>query len=134
MSERRSVLVVDDDPLMREIVGEMLETAGYACRKAVDGVDAIARLVEAAADLVVLDVLMPNKEGIETLREIRERWPATRVIMISAGARVMPAGSLLKAASALGADATAAKPLTAATFLPIVGAVMAGAPAAAQAR
>jgi CheY-like chemotaxis protein len=130
MAGQADILIVDDDPLQREILSEMLAGAGYACRTAEDGEVAIERLSEAPADLVVLDMLMPNKEGIETLREIRRRWPATRVVMVSTGTRVMPAHSLLHAATSLGADAGVAKPLRAADFLPLVADLLSGRPAA----
>ena len=125
MPEDVNILVVDDDPLLREIAVEMLRNAGYRCRTAEDGDVAVRRLHQAPADLVVLDVIMPNREGIETLREIRRLWPATRVIMISSGARVMPADSLLKTAMALGADAAVIKPLREAEFIPLVARLLA---------
>jgi len=128
MDSRADILVVDDDPLLREIAVEILQGAGYACRTAEDGEVALRALNEAPADLVVLDVIMPNKEGIETLREIRRLWPATRVIMISAGARVMTADSLLHTAKALGAHATVIKPIREAEFLPLVESVLAEQP------
>jgi CheY-like chemotaxis protein len=120
LTRQGSVLIVDDDPLQREIGAELLIGAGYACRVAEDGDVALRRLAEGPADVVVLDMIMPNREGIETLSEIRRRWPKIRVVMISAGTRVMTAGSLLETASALGADAVLAKPLRAETFLPLI--------------
>jgi DNA-binding response OmpR family regulator len=120
LTATRSILVVDDDPLQREILAEMLQQAGYVCRTAEDGDVAIACLREAPSDLVVLDMIMPNREGIETLRDIRAGWPDAKVMMISAGTRVMTAGKLLETAAALGADAVFAKPLRADIFLPEV--------------
>lgn len=124
------VLVVDDDPLLREIAVEMLSTDGYPCAAAEDGDVAIAMMSARPADLVVLDMIMPNREGLETLGVIKTRWPATTVIMISAGTRAMMAGDLLTTAKALGADAVMHKPLQAAAFLALVERTLARRPSA----
>ena len=122
------VLVVDDDPIAREIAAEALGTAGYPCRCAEDGAVGIRAMEARPAQLVLLDVVMPNKEGIETLREIKQRWPATRVIMMSAGTRVMQINDLLGLASSLGADATMSKPVRAEPMLALVENVLNSAP------
>jgi DNA-binding response OmpR family regulator len=125
------VLVVDDDPIAREMASETLISAGYACATAEDGDVALVALGAQPADLVILDMIMPNKEGIETLGEIKRRWPATRVIMVSGGTRAMQPQTLLGMASSLGADATMLKPLWGERLLDLVRRVLA-APAAAQ--
>lgn len=124
MAGEPSILVVDDDPILREIAAEMLRAHGYACAVAEDGAIAIAALADTPADLVVLDMIMPNKEGIETLREIKTRWPAIRVVMISAGTPTMTAQALLNMARALGADAVIEKPLFEASFIRVIGQVL----------
>jgi DNA-binding response OmpR family regulator len=120
MTPTASVLVVDDDPLLLEIATELLRSRGYDCDVAQDGEIAIQSLNRKPVDLVVLDVIMPNKEGIEVLLDIKRFWPSTRVLMISGGARMIPAGPLLDMAKALGADAVLAKPLLAEEFLATV--------------
>lgn len=120
------ILVVDDDPIAREIAGEALGSAGYPYRCAEDGVLGIAAMEARPAQLVLLDVVMPNKEGIETLREIKQRWPTTQVIMMSAGTRVMQIKDLLNLAASLGADATMAKPVRAEPLLALVETVLNG--------
>ena len=112
------VLIVDDDPVLREIALEMLGAAGYACRTAADGDEGLAAMASDPADLLLLDVLMPNKDGIETLMEVQRRWPGTRTIVITEGTAVMDQASLLRMAHNLGADSVLAKPLRAATLLP----------------
>jgi DNA-binding response OmpR family regulator len=124
----RYVLAVDDDPIMREILLDMLRDEGYAADSAADGDLALQALRARPADLVVLDMIMPNKEGIETLREIKRLWPTTAVIMISAGTRAMGADPLLKTALALGADATLTKPLWRESFVATVASILARAP------
>ena len=120
MPSKPAILVVDDDPILREIASQMLAAHGYGCRLAEDGEIALAALRSAPADLVVLDMIMPNKEGIETLREIKREWPHIAVLMISAGTRAMAAPSLLSMAMALGADAVIEKPLYEETFIAAV--------------
>jgi len=67
------ILVVDDDPHIREVVRFALERAGHAVREAGDGRVALARLHESPADLVVLDILMPEIDGLEVCRELRRK-------------------------------------------------------------
>ena len=122
---RIPVLVVDDDPIMREILSELLGSEGYDVAVAEDGEIAIAWLEKHTAALVVLDMIMPNKEGIETLMEIKKRWPATRVMMISAGTRAMQADPLLHTALSLGADDAVSKPIQSVGFLARVASLLA---------
>lgn len=109
---RFKVLVVDDDPLVRLIAQEMLEQAGFVVCVAEDGLRGVEALAREHFDVVLLDMLMPEKEGLETLMEIRMRWPAVRVIAISGGGRI-GAFDLLHWARTAGADATLVKPLEA---------------------
>jgi CheY-like chemotaxis protein len=106
-----SVLVVDDDPIQRAIICEVLQPA-YDCREAEDGEDGLRRLEEGPADLVIVDMLMPEKDGIETIGAIRARWPSTRIIAISGGGTSLPSRYLLDTAKAVGADAVMDKPLS----------------------
>jgi len=114
-----SILIVDDDPLLRLIASEMLAGAGYAVAEAEDGDVAIRKLEARSFDLIILDLLMPNKEGVETIQEVKRRWPATRILAISSGGR-MDVGYLLPLAKAMGADAVYKKPVTAEPFLRMV--------------
>lgn len=119
MALGESILIVDDDPLLRLIASEMLREAGYVVSEAEDGDIALRRLEGEPVDLAILDLLMPNKEGVETIQEIKRRWPRTKIIAISGGGRV-DAGYLLPLAKAMGADAVYKKPLTAEPFLRMV--------------
>ena len=116
MPQTLSVLVVDDDPVVHLIATEILGPGGHRVRHAEDGVQAIRRMSEAPAEVVLLDMLMPNKEGMETLVEIRARWPQARVVVISGGGRI-DAHELLEWARIAGADATLIKPLDPARLL-----------------
>jgi two-component system, OmpR family, response regulator ResD len=80
---RGSVLVVDDEPVITDVVARYLERAGYATRVAADGPEAIRIAGESRPDLVVLDLLLPGLDGLEVMRELHEREP-TRVILLTA--------------------------------------------------
>ena len=118
------ILVVDDDPVFREIARAMLLDGGHEVAVAEDGVQALKAMEARPPDLAVLDMLMPNRDGIETLGDLRRRWPKVKVIMVSAGARMLDADALLNAARVLGADATLGKPLVKTQLLALVDSLL----------
>ncbi|HEX3920592.1 MAG TPA: response regulator [Caulobacteraceae bacterium] len=103
------VLVVDDDPLFREIASEILIRAGHTVSEAENGIHAQA--VAQRPDLAVVDMLMPERDGIETIADLRARWPEVKLIAVSSGHRGLGPDLLLRTARAMGADATLAKPV-----------------------
>lgn len=114
-----TILIADDDPTLRAIGAQLLEGEGYRILEAEDGNEAL-RLIEAEpVDLIVLDMLMPNKDGLETIIELRRRKCAVRILAISSGGS-MDASSLLKPAEAFGADRVMSKPLRISTFAPTI--------------
>lgn len=82
---RSTVLVVDDQPSVREVVAEMLEEAGYRALKVVDGQAAVALMRERGSeiDCVLLDLTMPGLDGVATLRLVRELVPHIKVLVVS---------------------------------------------------
>jgi YesN/AraC family two-component response regulator len=104
-----SILVVDDEDLVRFSVRQMLEDAGHTVKEAADGVEGIAQLQSCAFDLMITDIVMPRKEGMETIAEAKQMQPDLRVIAISGGG---PVGQFhyLELAKQFGADAVLAKP------------------------
>jgi two-component system, OmpR family, response regulator ResD len=81
---RGSVLVVDDEPTIAEVVARYLERAGYRTRIAADGIGAIDAAAEQRPDLVVLDIMLPGIDGLEVMRRLRERDRGTPVILLTA--------------------------------------------------
>jgi len=82
---RRSVLVVDDEPTISEVVSRYLEHAGYAAQTAADGLEAIRLVDETRPDLVVLDLMLPQVDGLRVLRHMRETsGDTTPVILLTA--------------------------------------------------
>jgi two-component system, OmpR family, response regulator ResD len=84
---RASVLVVDDEPTIGEVVARYLERAGYRTRVAGDGPQALALCAQSPPDLVVLDIMLPGIDGLEVMRRLREREGAPRVILLTARGR-----------------------------------------------
>ena len=105
------VLVIDDDPAMRGTMRRILEREGYDVREAGDGAEGLRVFQADPADVVVTDLIMPDKEGIETIMELREQWPDVRILAVSGGG-VVGADGQLADAEALGADASLGKPFT----------------------
>src|SRR5687767_11118181 len=81
-------LVVDDEPRLRRILVQLMETEGFRCREAGDGVEALARLSEKPVQLLLSDVRMPRMDGLDLLKEVRARWPDTAAVMVTAVADV----------------------------------------------
>ncbi|MBV6520626.1 MAG: Cyclic di-GMP phosphodiesterase [Gemmatimonadaceae bacterium] len=81
-------LVVDDEPHLRRVLVRLMQTDGFSCDEAGNGVEALEQMATRPATLVVTDLHMPQMDGIELLRELRQRYPDTAVMMITAVADV----------------------------------------------
>jgi two-component system, OmpR family, response regulator CpxR len=90
------VLLVDDEEEFVDILAERLETRGFIVSKALSGEEGLAKLREQEVDVVVLDVLMPVKDGIETLRDVKQINPLIEVIMLTGHATIESAIGGLK--------------------------------------
>ena len=80
----QSILIVDDEPRIRQLIREYLEHEGFSCTEATDGSAALAQLSSASFDLVLLDIMMPFVDGMTCLKEMRARKLSTPVIMLTA--------------------------------------------------
>jgi CheY-like chemotaxis protein len=78
----KSILVVDDDEYIRIMLKKLLEQEGYAVRTAENGKIAVKSLYEKPVDLVVTDIVMPEKEGLETIMELRRDFPNVKLMNI----------------------------------------------------
>jgi CheY-like chemotaxis protein len=119
-----TILIVDDDPTVRLIATELLRDDEHAIVEAEDGDEALKIVAAMAVDLVVLDLLMPNKDGLETIVELRKRQPGIRILAISSGGRMEP-GHLLRTAMVFGADECLEKPLRLESFSQAVARLLA---------
>ena len=108
------ILVIDDEPQVRRLLQIMLARAGHDVVEAADGMEGLAAVRARRPDLVVTDILMPNKEGIETIRELRREAPELPILVISGD----PGSALyLEIATMLGARAALNKPFRHADLL-----------------
>ncbi len=83
MAQASSILVVDDEDALRNVLSSELESEGYTIATAGDGDEAINVLQQQTFDLVLLDIKMPRVDGFEVLRFIKDRFPKTKVIMLT---------------------------------------------------
>ena len=111
--QERHILIVDDDESVRYLLRRYLVEAGYQAQEAEDGRQATKMYRQRPADLVVLDLVMPDQEGLETIRTLRKEFPDVRIVAIS-GAFL---GEFLPIATALGAQAALEKPIDQTIFL-----------------
>ena len=77
------ILVIDDEPDMRAMLEQILKAAGYEVILAADGREGLMRHRASPADLVITDLYMPNQDGMETIRELRSRFPTVAIIAMS---------------------------------------------------
>ena len=120
------LLVIDDDEGMRKLMVRTLRDSKHRVLEAENGREGLKIMDEHAPDLVITDILMPQKEGIETIREVQERAPATKIIAISGGG-VSQNLMFLDVARAFGAHAVLAKPFRPAELVETVAQVLGGA-------
>lgn len=83
MSHKAKILVVDDEDALRTVLSAELGSEGYDVATAADGVEAVGMLQKNRYNLVLLDIKMPNMNGFEVLKIIKEKHPGTKVIMLT---------------------------------------------------
>lgn len=105
----KRILVIDDEPQLRAMLKRFLEMEGYEVAVAADGREALRLYAGQPADVVITDLIMPEKEGIETIKELKENYPAVKIIAMSGGGRMGPE-TYLSLAGKLGAQRTFTKP------------------------
>ena len=106
------VLVIDDSPTARRMVRVALEPGGYEVLEASDGRMGVDMQRAKPCDIVITDLIMPEKEGFETIRELHREWPALEIIAISGGSPALDKQHLLRTAQCFGAARALAKPFT----------------------
>jgi len=119
----QSILVIDDDESIRLLLRAILEREGYRVLEASDGDKGFKEFKKNPTDLVITDLIMPGKEGIETIRDLRREFPNIKIIAVSGGGRIGP-DSYLKMAKGVGALRTLCKPLDRLGLLQAVKEVM----------
>ena len=117
-----SILVVDDDELFGAVVCRALREAGHVVEDAVDGAQALRAIQAETPDLLITDILMPNRDGIELIAAVRQDHPDVRILAIS-GRRHLGSVDLLDLAARLGAHDTLEKPFSTEALLEKVAAL-----------
>lgn len=108
MAPENSILIVDDDPIICDILFEVLQVEGYTVNTVQKGEDALGLMEQVPQDVVLLDLLLPGMHGIEVFKEIKEKWPSTDVIIITGQGSKETAVEALR----LGAEDYLTKPLS----------------------
>jgi CheY-like chemotaxis protein len=107
-----NILVVDDDSSIRALLREILEDEGHRIEEAADGKQGVQCFRSSAFDLVITDVLMPEKDGVELIMELQEAFPDIKIIAMSGGGRGLDAQFSLRIARDFGAVQQMEKPFT----------------------
>src|SRR5512133_2949887 len=113
------ILVFDDEPSILLMLKKMLEKAGHDVDVALNGREGLEMFEKNKPDLLITDIIMPEKEGLETIFELRRKYPDLKIIAISGGGRIGPDG-YLPGAKLLGANAVFTKPLVPKEFVQAV--------------
>jgi CheY-like chemotaxis protein len=115
----KKILIIDDEELIRLTIEDVLINEGYTVGTADNGEQGYQMQLKTGFDLVITDILMPVKEGIQTIKALRLKWPQLPIIAISGGGKIRNA-DYLDAARQVGANAVLAKPFTEEDILGVV--------------
>ncbi|BCW87364.1 Response regulator MprA [Alphaproteobacteria bacterium SO-S41] len=115
-----NILIIDDEPGIRDLLRRSLTLAGHVCSEAEDGAKGIAAFVRERPDLVITDIIMPSCDGIQAIIAMRHVSPDVPIIAVSGGGQSGPR-SLLELAGDVGASACMTKPFSLRLLHQIVG-------------
>lgn len=113
----KKIVVIDDDIQCNRMVCRVLKNAGYEVKAALNGAEGLKMVLQERPDLVITDLYMPEKDGLETIMELRQTEQKIRILAISGGALNINVAEMLDTAEMFGADAIMAKPVHLETFL-----------------
>ena len=120
------ILIIDDEPKVRLMLRKLFESQGYTVTEAADGNEGIKQYRADPADLIITDLIMPDKEGMETIVELKKDFPDIKIIAMSGGGKFRHTG-YLDVAKRLGALQTFEKPIRRKELLDAVSQIV-GAP------
>lgn len=121
-----TVLLVEDDPQVRSMLHDTLEEEGHTIKEAENGREAIDAYRKDPADIVVTDIIMPGKDGVEALHILKRDFPDIKVIAISGGSANIRGEHLLDTAKKLGAARVFNKPVDLEELTTAINEVLAG--------
>lgn len=117
------ILIVDDEEQLRDVLKTVLQDEGHEVVEASNGNVALEQFRRTATDLIITDIVMPDKEGLETIIDFRRMYPEVKIIAMSGGGRNSPQ-DYLDMAKKLGAAEVIAKPFSIDDFLSCVEMVL----------
>jgi CheY-like chemotaxis protein len=115
-----SILVIDDDPSIRKLLRHVLEEAHYTVFEAADGDQAMRLARQQPVDLIITDILMPERDGLEVIRQMRRENPLVKIIALTGGGSYLGLETL-ETAKDFGAVGTMAKPFDIHQLIDVVG-------------
>ena len=121
----KRILIIDDEPHILLMLKKMLEKAGYETDIASNGMEGLQLFSKYPADLVITDIIMPEKEGLETIREMKRLQSGLRIIAMSGGGKIS-ADNYLHTATIFGASRVLEKPFTQQQMLEAVNGLLTG--------
>ena len=110
------ILVIDDEPSILLMIKKMIEKAGHEVDIALNGGEGLELFEKNGYNLIITDIFMPQKEGLEIILELRKKYPKLKIIAISGGGRFGPEG-YLPSAKLFGADMIFQKPFVQKEFI-----------------
>jgi CheY-like chemotaxis protein len=120
------ILVVDDEKQIRDMLTQILQRAGHEVSLAEDGVVALETFRSKPADLIITDLMMANKNGLELIQELVREFGGLKVIAISGGVPSSPSDYYLSVAKLMGASKILDKPFTREELMKVVDEMLAG--------
>jgi len=118
------ILIIDDEPYILLMLKKMLEKSGHEVDLATNGREGIELFEKEPADMIITDIIMPDKEGLEIILEMKNTYPDLKIIAISGGGRVSPE-SYLECARHFGATRVFQKPFSRKEIVSAVNELMA---------
>lgn len=119
------ILVIDDDEYICKSLQRILEKDGHSVKTAQDGDAGMTLVKKETPELIIIDIVMPNKEGIETINELLKNYPGIKIIAMSGGGQRLDAVQYLDLAVKFGVRATIKKPYERREILDLVNEVLA---------
>ena len=114
------ILLIDDDDQVRGVIGRLLTREGYEVIEASDGEEGLDRFNETNPDLVLTDIIMPNKEGIETISLIKKKNPDAKIIAMSGGGQYVSVETCLETAKLAEIEQVLQKPFESKQLLEMI--------------
>jgi DNA-binding response OmpR family regulator len=118
------ILIIDDQDFVRDVERRILESVGHQVLTARDGEEGVQVLRRERIDLLVCDVFMPDRDGLEVIREVRREYPGVRIVAVSGGSFDSKQDVLPATLEELGADATLHKPFNSGELCAVVDEVL----------